>query len=557
MWKKLLPIIVVLVVLAYSFLWFRHAGETETQARAFLDTLSGQQGIAITYDDISVGGFPFEFVTDIHNPVITLDSAKLLATAYQMNGIAAAEPTQATHTNKIAIQGDIKLKVNYFSRRVALEVSGTSQGENQAGEKVVHWAGKEDGVASCAIKLGPEADMSILQESAFSVLKNPATLAKNFESIDCLADPMEIVNSDSGDMLYRGGDQIFSVSLDETAPGNVSINLALTSNDFEVSDQWSQWMDEVMEAVNPGGLNTGILAIQSHEAVGKQNTEIKLSYRGPSSLDTWQENEEINFQLPVFSLSNNLYHINMPASFALTKMASQFSGEFSLDGKATYNPAIDGYANQTVAQIADTIYAQKDSDARYAIRIGDLKKEELQAGMQAMVPSLGEFKTANAQIEASFKGREDETLHQLAGEATLKQLSLRMGDYGFSATGTMMLAPQRGEISIHCYKCHETVEKLVVYLTNFQKLVSMVNPGLPAIPDGVAFRSAIAGFIENLSQPAEDEPDARIIQISDSGNGQIVISGHTMQDVMALAMQTFMPFFMPPPQPGQGSPSSR
>lgn len=552
MWKKVVPILLVLIVIAYSALWFSHAGKTEEQAKATLDALASGKGAAVTYDSLSVGGFPFEFVTHIKNPVVTVNATELQKALHPMQAELdqSANETVDLPSDVIRIDGEATIAVNYFTHSITFNVSGKSSGESHVAKTPITWKSNSEGMAGCSITLGPDADMSLLQESALALLKKPETIARNFKSMDCLADPMEVVNSETGEMLYRGGDQIFSIAFEQNAPGDVSANLALVSNDYEVGDAWNEWVNDLMEAVTPGGLNTGVLAIQSHEAVGKQNTEVKASYRGPGNIESLRENEEIKIEVTTFKVTNNLYEITMPMHFTLTKKASQFTGEAKINGKATYNPVIDEYVQKTTEQLAEALFADMGESPLREMRLATAQKEQMQKSIEALIPAFGTFKTASLIVDATFKGRENEQMHQQEGEVSLNAMEVRMGDYGFSGTGNAMLVPPRGEISLRCLRCHETVDKLVIYATELRNMIALMNPFMPEIPEGIAFRSAVSGFVESISTPAEDNPNDRLILFSSSGNRQYVISGKTFEEVVALAMQTFAPYFAPPA--GQG-----
>lgn len=552
MWKKIIPAVLVLAVFAYTALWFSHAGETEKQAKAALDALAAGKGASVTYDSLSVGGFPFKFVTHVKNPVITINATELKKALYPMQAAPDKDESDAADvpSDVIRVDGEASIAVNYFAHSIAFNVSGKSTGESHAGKTPIKWKSSSEGIAGCSITLGPDADMSLLQGSALELLKKPETIAQNFKSLDCLADPMEVVNSETGEMLYRGGDQIFSVAFEQNAPGDVSANLALVSNDYEVGDAWNEWMNELMETLAPDGLNTGVLAIQSHEAIGKQNTEVKASYRGPGNMENLRENEEILIEVPTFKVTNNLYEITMPMHFTLTKKASQFTGEAKINGKATYNPVIDEYIKKTADQLATALFTDMDDSPLREMRLAATQKEQMQESIEALIPAFGSFKTASLVLDATFKGEEDEQMHQTKGEATLNNMELRMGDYGFSGTGNAVLVPPRGEISLRCLRCHETMEKLLIYATHLRDMIALMNPFVPEIPEGIAFRSAVSGFVESISTPAKDNADDRIILFSSSGNGQYVISGKTFEEVVALAMQTFAPYFAPPA--GQG-----
>lgn len=551
MWKRIVAIVLVLIALAYSFLWFRHAGETEKQMAALLDSLSGEQaqaaGVSITYDGISVGGFPFEFVTHITNPKVSIDSAKLIQNIGTMKGLPTPPALgDVPMLDTTQLKGEVQISANYFTRTLGFAIDATSEGESHVGGKTMHWANKNGGQANCKVTLGPDANMSMLQKSVLAPFDNVEALVKSFRSINCLADPMEITNTDSDSMLYRGGEQLFSVSFEEMGANDVHINALLTSNDLEISDDWKAWMDNIMQVVNPRGFNAGVLPINSYEATGKQNTEVKLSYRGPVNFENLQ-NSEIELHIPTFKISNNLYSISYPINFNLSKKGEQVTGDISINGSATYDPAIDEYADKTVDQAVASMFSTDANGNPHPLSpiLGAADQESLTKNIKAVLPAFGSFKTWNSTVEASFKSTENKELHQTNGEATIRSIAMRFGDYGLSATGSASFMPPRGEISLRCHKCHDTMDKLVIFASNLQKLVALVSPGVPPLPEGIAFRDAIAGFVESISTPADDMKDDRVILISNSGNGETVISGKPMQEVTMQAMQTLMPFFMP------------
>lgn len=557
MWKRVVLILVVLVILGYGALWFRHAGETEAKMVQMLADISGKEGqpatgVKVTYDDISVTGFPMEFVTHITNPVITIDTAQVLS---KLQPAAAPSPEEAQKDAEvITLKGDILFSVNYFTRSFGLKVDGDSEGESQINGQKLAWQTKQQGLAGCTISMSKDADMSMFKSDAFKPFENPEQLFNTFKSIDCLADPMEVTNKDTGDMLYRGGDQIFSVSMNKLAENEVTVNAAITSRDLEVSDMWQGWMDDIMRSFNPNALNTGVLPISSYEAVGKQNAEFKMHYQGPMRFENL-EDADIKLDIPTFNFSSNLYTLSFPLTANITLKGGQTTGDVTFKGTTVYGEKIDEYAKKSVVQMVDTIYASDPEGVQNPLSAiaSSIGKEALVERIQAVIPALAELKEFNTTLDVSFKGTKGQQVTEMNGESTIRSLDLRAGQYGFSATGSASFPPPRGEISIRCHTCNDTVDKLVLYLINVQKLISLLDPNTPQFPDSIAFRTAVAGFVTTLSTPADDKPEDRVILVSDSGNGQTVISGKTMQEVTMLGMQTFMPFLTP--QQPQGMPA--
>ncbi len=557
MWKRVVLVLVVLVILAYGALWFRHAGETEAKMTQILSDIGGKEGqpptgIKVTYDDISVTGFPMEFVTHVTNPVITVDTAQMLS---KLQPTSTTTPEEGEKNEEvITLKGDILFSVNYFTRSFGLKVDGDSEGTSHVNGQKLAWQSKQQGLAGCTISMSKEADMSILQSDAFKPFENPEQLINTFKSIDCLADPMEVTNKDTGDMLYRGEDQIFSVSMDKLAENDVSVNATVTSRNLEISDAWQGWVDSLMRSFNPNTLNTGVLPISSHEAVGKQNIEFKMHYQGPIHFNNL-EDANIKLDVPAFNVSNNLYSLTFPVTANIAIKGGQTTGDVVIKGHTAYGEKIDEYSRKSVAQMVDSIYKDDPEGAQNQLSViaSSIGKDTLIERIQAVIPALGEFKDFIVALDVSFKGSKSVQVMEMSGESAIRSLELRAGNYGFSATGSAAFPPPRGEISIRCHRCNDTVDKLVLYLTNVQKLISLLDPNTPSIPDSIAFRTAVAGFINSLSTPAEDKPEDRVILVSNSGNGQTVISGKTMQDVTMLGMQTFMPF-LTPQQPSQGIP---
>ncbi len=549
MWKRVVPIVLVLIVLAYSLLWFFHAGKTEDQAKDFFASLSKDKGVAVTYDSLEVKGYPFEFITAIENPVITLNMAKMVQSAEALYGEGesdqAAQENAATETMRI--KGTMAITVNYFTRTIGFDVEGDSEGESTGPEGTLAWKSARSGKSSCSVKLGPQADMSIMQENAFSILGRPEMIVQNFRGIDCKSEPVEIVERDSGEVLFSGGVQSLTGSFEEIAPEDISIELALNSQDVVFSPRWSTMMTSMVDALQGKASASSAIMQEGQSGLGKQNAELKLSYRGPGNLEKLSENQNIRLEVPVFKVSNALYDANLPLNILVSKKGTQFTGEVSLHGAAEYRPEIDAYLNAHADSLANEILSGQSSFSSPALMLAT--PEQLQQNMRALFPALGAFKTAIATVELSFKGNEDEKMHQPEGEVSVHSIDLKLGEYGFSATGNMVLNPQRGEFALRCHQCHETVEKLIIYINDTQNVVAMIDPTVTRLPQGIAFRDAVAKFVESISTPAEDAAQDRIIQISDSGNGQMVISGRDAQEVMMQAMQSFMPFFVPQREP--------
>lgn len=553
MWKKIVPVALLAIVLVYSGLWYRHASQTEASARKTLEAINGDQGVSIAYDALEVSGYPFEFAVHMSNPRLTMDTAKLRTAFFPGESEASSDTpgAPADGIETVMIDGEAVMTVNYFTRSVGLRVKGVSHGKS--GEKETGlgaWKSSEESEVSCTVTLTSQANMSIFDENAFALLQQPGTLAQHFKSMDCLADPLEIVSEEKGDMLYRAGEQLFSVSIAPASADAIEANLALVSNDMEVSDDWRERMKLWLAGLRDGSLPISALPMQSYAAVGKQNAEIRARYFGPGDLNRLGESNRMELEFSSFRIANDLYEMNIPLHFSVTRNGDQLTGSLTVDGKAAYSPEIDRYAGKTAELMAQSVYADIAASPLQHDRPSESEKQSIERSIAALIPAFGTFKTARLTVDSSFKGTVNPQMLTTGGEMTLNNLELLMGDYGFSATGNALLSPPRAEVSIRCHACDETVDKLVLYLTELRRMIALIDPMTPSMPEGKPFRQAVAGLIEKLSVPAEDKPEDRVILISSSGAGEPVISGKPMHEVMVMAMETFVPFLeqIAPPQ---------
>lgn len=551
MWLRALVVFLVLAFGAYTAVWFRHADQTKTEVEKFFSELEKKDaGVTVAYDSLNVGGFPFQFVTRIKDPVFTLDYAKFVKTVFSKIDDEYAPKPELGAKETASIKGEATLTTNYFTRSISLKFSGMSEGESRFGEKTLHWATSGEADGGCTVFVSKGADLSMLSPNVFSNFENPEKLLKNFESIDCLGEPVEIVTKENGNMLFRTGEQVFSISNKSAGENKAVVNATLNSSDMEMSDEWRDWQKELMQSINPRQMHSRVLPISSHEAVGKQNVEIKLSYEGPVAFNDL-EHLDIKLNVPTFSISNNLYHFSTPFALNILRNGAQVTGDASFEGAGKYEAAMDGLLSQSVNLVVDDLYAGNipELTETFAPVTARVDADTLKESVGKAVPAFGMFGTLTTNLKASFKGSEDEKFHQRTGEATIDQFKLLMGAHGFSASGSMVMVPPRGELSLRCHQCRETVEKLLDYAVNLQNIMSYFDASVTPITVDDAFRKAAVGFVDSFSQPIEDEEADRLIQISDSGNGQVVISGHPIQEVMMLGMQTFLPRMAPPPPP--------
>ncbi len=554
MWIRIILIIIVLAVAAYGFVWFRHADQTEEMIVATIERWNADdKGIEVTYEDISVSGFPFTFETHITNPAIKTDTTKL--TSSMFTGFVPpvqAPDTLPPMTDNITMDGDVVLSTNYFTRTFGMTFEGTSTGESHVGDKILRWKTSNDTLGGCSVTVTPEANMSIFSEHMFSHLSEPKNIIDNFRSIDCLGGHMEVVNQETGDMLHRGGDQIFSVSLTDKGENEVSINAALSSRDLEMSDTWRKWMDDIMNMMNVHYEPTDILPINSHAEIGKQDIDVQFSYTGPFDVENMPEDANIYAQASDFSVTNDLYTLSMPFTLNIQRNGSQVTGSFTLDGETRYEEKMDDVVRRSVNQMVDDVYAGKKP--KFDMILNDMStrisSDEYKKILDGMVPALGKFSTVITKADVTFKGSENAEFHHPEGTVNIADLQLKMGDYGFSMDGSATMPPPRGELSLRCHKCRDTVDKLLLYIINFQTLVALTDPQSVVFPVSHEFRSAIGNFVEAISVPIEGQSDDRVIVVSDSGNGQTIISGKNMEEVMMLGMQMIMPHLMQTPPPG-------
>lgn len=546
MWKRIVLAVLALLLIVYSVMWFLHAGKTEDQAKAFFATLSQQHGIEASYDDLSVGGYPFEFSTRFKNLSFSVDMVTLMERVRALNpqgAATAALPPAGSVKETVRFPGDVTLNVNYFTRSFGFEVGEVTEGESRLEENVLRWKDTRTGLSRCLVTLSPQADMSIFQESALSVLSRPEVIVQNFRKVDCALAPSNIINVDTQESLFKSGTQTFVASFDQPSKHAIAVDVHLDSNDLEASAAWSENVNRLMHYLQPEEENA-MSFMGGTPAAGKQNAELKLSYRGPADMQQLPLSQEIVLDVPTFSLSNDLYTLTLPMSLKINKVNSQYTGNVSILANAKFEPAFDTYIEENTPEFAAAL--MPPSHAHNSPEVKDTERKEIEDSVRAMIPAFGSFKNTNFTLEAAFKGNRNIRVPQMEGELNLSNLALMVGDYGLSGTGNVFLSPQRGEVSLRCHKCHETVEKILIFISDTQKLAVMMDPAASQIPEGLAFRNAVADFVESISTPAEDTAEDRIITISSSGNGQVVISGRSSNEVGMQAMQVLMPHFLAP-----------
>lgn len=504
--------------------------QVETMVESFNTGLKNKDS-SLTYESISVSGFPFTMNVTIAKPHFAGRMDKILddPKIKESLGIKALPEW----SEDIAIDGKVVFGVDALSNKFKLEVIGGWVTKGNIAGKIIETTSQADGGNVCELQLKGGGIFGDLWN--FNIISNDGKeAAKSFRSLDCVTSSGKSINSSTKEALVNfGGGRLF---VSRTPKNDVSdIRFYLNAKDFEVTKAYDEIASMYGKVLNQNN------AFKS--TVGKVNVDIDLSYSGTEDFKNPNaKNLPLDIAINKFHIADNSYqtdsnlHITNNISGGIRNVALTYKTEI------TATELFRNIFKERLHAVVDTVVSGATPESpEVKEKLTSLSSEAVDSLINSIVPDFASLGKMVAAVEANYTG--DESFSEF--KANLTALELSASPYGIMGTGAVkhdknMQIPA-GNLSITCRNCLKMIDDGMAYFTRLVIAGAVLEPSKFA---SVSVPAETTQAIKNFLLALQTSPDNKIdlkFDIVGKETNEATINGKSTAEVMALFNQTIVP----------------
>ena len=508
-------VFLLVFVCGITFAWFIEANHIKKKVAEHIETLNNSP-VRISYEDLSVSGFPTDILVTIKNPRLTGRMDLLIP---PMEG-SATPP--AEWMEDMTLNGDIQISATALSNEYRIQWSGPWQNNSTIGGTSIALA-QSNNLAFCSIKLADTGGWLAKPES-FHI--------DQLEWISCSSGEFSIQDQKSGTMLMRSGSGQFYVS-QEIKDNNRGFRVYLKFSDVETLPEGDAIFDVYANALGDWYPYAGIQT----SLYGKQNGEIDILYEGPLAwTNTDIKKTPFSLRTNRFALTNNAYTSNILLDVRNEPSATLHRSHMALKMEGTNNENYDKIMQQMLYHSIVNLY--KTQPLAYPA----LARFDAGSLYTTVAPALPNFQSLGniiLDINTSYQGDSNFT----EGNITLGAFEASATPYGITAKGMGSLSKKTPipaiNIQLTCRNCLHLIDDLFNYASRLQKVAEAFGEDAQAMPP---IDPQMPGRIKSLATAiAAPSGNDFTYTINSDATGTATINGKTLLDIMALYQQSAAP----------------
>ncbi len=468
-----LPAFIVTVAVALSITWFYRANTIKKNIEAaFKSVIIGDT--KITYDNISVSGFPANMDVTITKPHISMNVTKF-ANSINLERTLKIQ-TLPQWNEDVTIDGDIKLSVNIFSNKFSIQTNGNILSKSNISGKDLSYIVKPNNVSVCELTTSNHSGLFGNLWDFHTWMNDSNNFLRDLRSADCVTSAFTMTSAITNEQAASSDGGRFYIS---RTPGNgmSAIRVYLLASNVEATKAYDDIYSAYIHAFSPG------LNFISPSILGKQNIEIDLSYSGT---EDWSKPNSNQFPLEAkinkLHISNAAYQIDSSLDFsnifkgntrnvALNYKTEGTAGDlfrnmlrshlYDVTNAITTNPAAINETNKEI------IEARR--------RIAMIPPEKMDQIINSIIPDFAQLGKITTAININYAG--DDKLS--AYKVNLESLELSTAPYGITTSGTWQKSgsdsPMSGNLSVICNNCSALIDKGISYLRELNEGMTLLS----------------------------------------------------------------------------------
>lgn len=404
--KKIILGVIVLAAAGYSTLWFINKGKVEERAVALIE---GQPLYDITYDDISVGGFPLSYKVSYKNPTLK-PNAELMA-ALSADSPFGADFMKSMNASVTKAEGDIVWEIppKFFGKTSTLRFPNKSTSVMPGINKEIITNYNDGAALSVTFK---DSAFDVLIEKDVAEYKDIQLWLEQiigFSYNDSGATSKDTAGNQY--MKYSGTNIDISGHMDENAIGEFDMRMDI--QDMDISDAFFADMEKMMQPMIDQALSQDptmpkekasaiVTEVMSYyKSMMGGDTVIDIGYKGPIG-GSAGAGTEVDFDIREFHIEGKDFALDINGDVNLKDGGMMPMPSGGIDFKFTnyknfinehtnlYNnivTAIDKNGNKNLApKVVDAITS-------FAERLGDKSGDDLtvEVKIDGLSTKIGNF----------------------------------------------------------------------------------------------------------------------------------------------------------------------
>ena len=566
-------LIVVLLVLfvgcvgAYGWWWKQNADQARAVVMTKIDALNALYPV-LSYDAVTLSGFPATLSVDIVNPRIAVNPRQLMERfnlippQAEKTGEDAAIDDFAAVTNPFApragweeqatLDGRLRFQLLPFSKRYRVAVDGkwTSR-QIVDGTVKSTYISHADRASSCTVKLTKLVAFKPIPHIAEAMPGTFQQWAPLFRNIRCESQGSRIT-TETGEPVMTVAHSEFRLSQEGSWPGRPRFALHIDVRDAEATPLADAHLAEIYALMGMIDGNTGIPL----SAYGKQSTALDLIYEGPVTLASLLSVPAMRLEMPRLDTNSALYRMNGTGLIALERPANQTVATVSLQGEVRFDPRYDALLQESVKRQVEALYDEIEAvktkepglaPTDTAEHTGEpafeseIPREQMLASMEALLPRLSRYGSIKHDIRMQVQAAAPFDL-ATKGAWKIHAFNVTSDVYGMTMQGAFQVNPETGKpvgnITLSCLACDSFADdigrlsRITAELVQFNTeghTVSVNESEESAVAD--ALRTLLYGL--GVSKDNGRKDDLLFVFKGDS-TGVITINGKTMEEAASL-----------------------
>ncbi len=528
------------IIATASLNWFLRSNSVEKDAKKILESINNDlqaKGGALTYESISVSGFPATINVTIAKPHFSgrIDS---LLNNYKIKE-ALNLPTLPEWNQDYFLDGNIIVSVNMFSNKFRIESSGNVSGKSNIKDKP-EIATISNFSSVCELKLKSSDGIFSDLWSFQSIIENRSEFSKNFRAIDCVNSPAKFLDSSTKEMISSTDGIRIYISREPNK--NISdIKFYLNMKDLEAGKRYEEIVKIYQEAF---GQKSGAYFLSPS---GKKNIEIDFSYQGADDLQNPESKDlPMEIKLNKFYISDDSYKSN--SNFYLKNIVNADARNVNLTYKSetVANEAASKFIVNYLHAIVDSIISDSTPvQSELKAKLTSLPPETLDSIITSVSPNLAYLGNMVTAVDANYSGNKDFSVAQ----ANLSNFEFSATPYGIVAKGSIkkdkdIIIPA-ANLSIACRNCLKMIDDGVDYLNRLRNAAAVINQNNISIPPiSAATMEAFKNFLISLQAPSSDRNNLTFDVVS--GASGIAVNGKTTAELSKSFAETVAPTLQQP-----------
>lgn len=538
----------IMGALSYSLMWWMQANNARKITEDLIARANAKEKL-ITYDSVSIGGFPLKIRVSINQPHLSgrvdqwmrslmADTAPSDPGSIKVAGMIERMPEW--HED-LKLDGTISVAINMLSDSYEISLDGNLHSKGKIGDQTFDLVTTQEGTASCHLNMAQRSGALLESAWDFRLLTHSGMeqAPLNFREFACDLPARLTTEVATQQPVMSSGPARLAIVAAPQQGKNYTISLKAVIRDSVVLPRMDSIIDAYMQAL--GETDEGAQGLR-WSAYGKQNVDVEMHYSGPQSFSTDGVDASISLEVPRFVISNDLYNVNVTHSLYNEAKGDSRAMRLTFKGETYATPAYYTLLGTMVRRLISEFYAEND-EAKQTLppELAKLPPDELYALFEPVIPRLHEFGQITESANIAFNGKRDYS----AGALEINDLSFNSQLYSMRVGGSLKLDKAvpvpTGALTVQWRSGLRMVDDVLAYLARLERVVALASPEeaktLRFEPSfGVSLKSFLSALAAGQQSP---DADTLVYNVAADSPATFNINGKDIPALNVLYLQYF------------------